>query len=254
MSLEELLARRKALAESPGAALASDLQALTRSRRLFGKNCDELLELLNPLADPASALQLLSVENREGFNRFLDEVDRLLHNAVAAAHSLREHSFRVRDKWLPVDPGDELGVEYHERARVTFAESTTAQLVAGLRIIVQHRKLPRLLGHTAATMGESFTSGIVLDAEDLLRWDRWRPEIREMLEEREERIALDELVTEYRAAVEAFHTWFVAALAERNAALLDELERSRRELVEYERTLFGPPVDPPEQEYRPGGS
>ena len=37
-----------------------------------------------------------------------DEVDRLLHNAAAAAMSLREHSYRVRDKWLQRGHADRL--------------------------------------------------------------------------------------------------------------------------------------------------
>ena len=44
--------------------------------------------------------------------------------------------------------------------RTTFAESRSAQLVEGLRIIVQHKKLPRLLGGLSWTQGEPVKSGV----------------------------------------------------------------------------------------------
>ena len=248
VSLDGRRALRKALAESEGAALHSDIQALARSRRLFEKNCEELLTLLNSTRDTNTALQLFSVENRAGFDRFLDEVDRLLHNALAAAVSLRDHSYRVRDKWMKPEGGDQLRQQHDERVKAVFAESTTAQLVEGLRNIYQHRKLPRLLGHTLVIPGEVFKSSIVFDTDDLLKWDGWRPEIRALLIAREDPISLDELVTEYRAAVDAFHEWFGSAVRQRNTALLGELQKQLHEVVEYERSLFGPAIDDPSRE------
>jgi hypothetical protein len=120
-------------------------------------------------------MRLWAVQNREGFNRFLDEVERLYHNVAAAALSLRDHSYRVRNHWLQPVPSDTLREEHDERVRQVFAESRTAQLVLGLRNIVQHRKLPRLRGHAEWRQGEAFTSKVHLDRDDLLEWDGWSP-------------------------------------------------------------------------------
>jgi hypothetical protein len=192
-------------------------------------------------------MRLMDIENREGFDRFLDEVDRLLHNVVAAAMSLREHSYRVRDKWLRQAQQDTRD-EYDDRVRQVFAESRTAQLVEGLRIIVQHRKLPRLLGHTEWVRGGALTSKIHIDRNDLLEWEKWSPEIRAFLEEGEEEVVLDEIVRDYRAAVIAFHTWFGSALQERNAEALEDLERRRQELADYAAGMFGPAINVPDDE------
>lgn len=52
-------------------------------------------------------------------------------------------------------------------------------------------------------------------------------------------IAVGELVSEYQAAVDSFHNWFGFAVAQRNVLLLKTYDRQRRELVEYEQSLFG---------------
>jgi hypothetical protein len=248
-SLREYNEMKQAMRQSDGARLSSDASALHRSLQVFLGNCDQLLGFMSShLDDPLAQMRLWAVQNREGFARFLDEVERLHHNVAAAALSLRDHSYRVRDKWLQAAPSDTLREEHDERVRQVFAESRTAQLVQGLRIIVQHRKLPRLRGQADWQQGGPFTSKVHLDRDDLLEWDGWSPEVRAFLEKGEEDVELDELVTEYRAAVVGFHTWFGSALRARNADALEDLERRRRELADYAAGMFGPPINDPSSE------
>ena len=247
MSLREYNERKQLLRQSGGALLYSDLLALKRSLGLFVRNCEELLDLLRPTDghDPEATIKLWALQNREEFDRFLDEADRLLHNVVAAAMSLREHSYRVRDKWLPPAESDELRAEHNDRVAKVFARSTTAQLVEGIRIIVQHRKLPGLLGslsYDSAT--EVFESSLHLNRDDLLEWDGWSADLRTYLEG-EEDLDLAEIVPEYREAVVGFHGWFESAVEQRNSAALQRLEDERRELSDYGSSLFGPPVSDP---------
>ena len=239
---------QRALRETDGALLHSDLLALKRSLGVFTGKCDELLGFLRTTDDPDDqlrALQLWSLDNREGFDRFLDEVDRLLHNAVAAAMSLREHSYRVRDKWLQPGHADRLREKHDQHVRQVFTQSETAQLVHGLRNIIQHRKLPRLLGHAGWTRGGPFTSEIHVDADDLLEWDGWTPEMRDALERGEPPVELGEIITAHRYSVVGFHDWFGVALRERNAETLETLERDRMELARYASGMFGPPMSDP---------
>jgi hypothetical protein len=247
-SLSEYQEMEQAMLRSEGALLYSDLVALHRSLQVFLGNCDQLLGFMSShLDDPLTEMRLWAVQNREGFNRFLDEVERLYHNVAAAALSLRDHSYRVRNHWLQPVPSDTLREEHDERVRQVFAESRTAQLVLGLRNIVQHRKLPRLRGHAEWRQGEAFTSKVHLDRDDLLEWDGWSPEVRAFLEG-EEDVVLDELVSEYRTAVVGFHTWFGAAVRGRNAEALADLERRRPELADYASGMFGSPINDPSSE------
>ena len=112
MSLDEYQRRKAVLRDTDGAKLLSDLSALQRSLRVFLGNCEELLRLVtfkDTPEDQVALMELWDLENREALNRFLDEVERLLHNVFAAAMSLREHSKRVREKWLTQDEPTDSG-------------------------------------------------------------------------------------------------------------------------------------------------
>jgi hypothetical protein len=123
-SLNEYNEMKQAMLRSEGALLYSDLLALHRSLQVFLGNCDQLLGFMSShLDDPLTEMRLWAVQNREGFNRFLDEVERLYHNVAAAALSLRDHSYRVRNHWLQPVPSDTLREEHDERVRQVFAES-----------------------------------------------------------------------------------------------------------------------------------
>ena len=247
MSLAEFNEKKSALRQSEGALLRSDLGALKRSLGLFVRNCDELLDFLRATdgRDPEATIKLWALQNREGFDRFLDEADRLLHNVVAAAVSLREHSYRVRDKWLPPAAGDDLRAQHDDRVAEVFARSRTAQLIEGIRNIVQHRKLPRLRGSLSySSAAEVFESNLHLDRDDLLEWDGWSAELRSYLQGEEE-VDLGEIVAAYRDTVVGFHEWFRIAVEQRNAPALERFEQERQEVSDYGSRLFGPPLNDP---------
>jgi hypothetical protein len=233
MSIDEYQEMKQALSQSEGARLSSDLLALERSRGVFLGNCDEFLGFLNTnLNDPPTETLLWDLQDPEGFERFLAEVDRLFHNVAAAAKSLKDHSYRFRDKWLKPDERDTLREEHDERVRQAFAESRSAQLVEGLRNIVQHRELPRPLGYMEGAEGGGFRSEVHFDRDDLLKWKGWNSEIRTALKEGDVDLDLGEVITDYRAAVVDFHGWFRTAVRERNAEALEDFDRRRRELAE----------------------
>jgi hypothetical protein len=118
-------------------------------------------------------------------------------------------------------------------------------LVQGLRNIVQHEKLPRLLGHASHAPGQAFTSKVRFDPDDLLVWKGWNADMRKYLQESGDTVDLDEVVIEYRDAVVGFHEWFASAVRQRNNAALKELERGKKELADYGSTLFGPSLSDP---------
>jgi hypothetical protein len=237
-TVDEYNEMKDALRLSDGALLASDLLALKRSLRVFVANCDELLGHLGITDDQLAAIHLWAIRNREDFDRFLDEVERLHHNVVAAAMTLRQHSYRVRDKWLP--PDERGRDEYEAGARRAFAESRAAELLQGLRVIVQKRKLPELRGHASHVQGGPFESSVRVDLDDLSEWDGWTAATRASLEAGDD-VILEEIVAEYRGAVVEFHGWFRAAVRQRNAAALDDFERGRKQLADYATGMFGGP-------------
>src|SRR5687767_5560473 len=92
-----LFERHAARAKLPGWAIRVDIRSLDRSLRVFNGNQSELDRHLETASDAGEILRLWDRNNPEVFEGFLNEVDRLLHNYLAAAMSLRDHARRIRD-------------------------------------------------------------------------------------------------------------------------------------------------------------
>lgn len=146
---ERLKAARAEVAQSPGALLSDELAGVARSYRLFQANAREFAAFHGRFDTDATArVELWDATNRKLFEAFLGEVDRLLHNYLAAASTLRDHTRRLWRQYPPADPA--LIAEYDQRVREAFTESPLVQFVQRLRNYSTHSQLPvsrgRLLG------------------------------------------------------------------------------------------------------------
>src|SRR5690349_3106692 len=77
---------------SPGMMHINRSHHRTFSLNIFRMNAQELIELSRRVSDPDEALRLWSVENREANLQTHREVTRLVHNFVAAALTLVDHT------------------------------------------------------------------------------------------------------------------------------------------------------------------
>jgi hypothetical protein len=243
-TLEGILQAKAALRDLPGWTVASEMQGLNRSRRVFVGNVRELGRFLQSPKEPQELLQLWDMANREAFDRYLEEVDRMLHNFVAAAMSLRDHSRRLKRKLLPGISTDRLAAEYNERVLETFDAAPVARFVQDLRNFSLHRRLPITNGTLSIDAERSeWDSRIVLIPEDLLKWPKWSAAARAFIEDSEDEIAIHEVLRDYTDRVLAFHTWFRRALLDRHEDALAELQRRSEEVARRFHDAFGDPVE-----------
>jgi hypothetical protein len=243
-TLDELLAAKAALRDLPGWKVAAEVQGLNRSRGVFVGNVRELGRFLRSPEEPHELLQLWDMQNREGFDRYLEEVDRLLHNFVAASMSLRDHSRRLKNKLLPEDPADDLAAEYNQRVRDAFDEAPLARFVQDLRNFSLHRRIPITTGTLSVDARRNeWNSTIVLHPEDLLRWSGWTARAKAFIEASEGEIAIEDVARDYTDRVLAFHNWFRKALLARHDEDLQELRRTSEEVARRFREAFGEPFD-----------
>jgi hypothetical protein len=245
-NLEELQAMRAELWRLEGRTVIQEMNALARTLKVFYGNARELRRALGKLDDPPVDVQILALTDKEGFERFLDEVDRLLHNFVASAISLRDHTERIRRKFLP-PADDDLADLYERRVRQVFADAPVARFVTELRNYTMHARLPIARGHFHMDMAEtSFDATIHLDAEDLLRRGKWSASARAFIEGWEGMMPVDDVVTEYSALVSDSQDWFRGALEARNREAIDEFNRRQEEVARSWQAAWGaPPVSPP---------
>jgi len=244
-TLEQLKAMRNGLRDLPGWTVRAEMEAHARSLRVFTGNDRELARFLGQYQEPANAVHLWALDNVEGFERFLDEIDRLLHNLLSSAMTLRDHTRRVRRKLLPACAEDNLSEKYEVRVDKDFGQAPLPQFVEDLRNFTLHRRLPVATGGLSVTPGVSFETRIVLHPSDLLKWSTWSPVAKRYVESAGDEILMASVLRDYRATVVAFQQWFREALAIRHRAELETLEEEEANVRKLWQRAWGPaPSDP----------
>lgn len=178
---------------------------------VFQRNYDELLTFLDYFCAPSNAFSYSHVDQKWLWHAGMNEIVRLLHNFVAAALSLIDHT-RVLYEEL-YEPHGELA-EYKKKVRVGFAEDPLTQFVIKLRHMTQHYRLPSIENHTE--MSDIKKGGLVgrvniqlrLKVDDLRKFSGWNVPAKKFLAGAGAHVDLHVLITDYHAHVSAFYDWF----------------------------------------------
>lgn len=221
----KIKAARADIFESPGAPLRKELAAVARSYRLFHGNAAELERFLAQYDDPVARHELWVERNRDCFDAFLDEVDRLFHNFLAAAATLRDHTRNLWDKYPPPDPA--LTAQYEKRVKEAFADSPLVQFVQRLRNYTSHTKLPLALGRFSWTPEAGEKSTTILPKASLLEWDGWTTTARRFIESHAGDLDLRQILWDYVKCVDEFNQWFGHAFVGGHLPAFDDLDARR---------------------------
>jgi len=222
LSNGELLAMRDS---APGMQVEMQLRRLDTSYFVFMGNRQDLDKVVTALSDHDS-LWLRAVENREKHHTVLCDVVRRLHNLVAAVKTLVDHTRVVLDA---LDIQGDLKEEYDARVKRDFG-SPEHTFVQKLRDYTLHYRFPPIVDTMHWQVGEvpgrgTLDMGIVLDTKQLLDWNNWNKEERQLIATYEDGgVPLGMVVQRYADAVTQFYRWFFGAL---RAVYHDELENLR---------------------------
>lgn len=180
------------------------------SRAVFQRNYEELLTFLEYFCAPSVAFSYSPVDQKWLWYDGMDEIIRLLHNFVAAALSLVDHT-RVLYRQL-YEPRGEL-LEYQGKVTAAFLEDPDIQFVIKLRQMAQHYRLPSLENHTEVSDVQNGIAGTAriqlrLKAEDLRQFDGWNAPAEVFLAAAGSHIDLRSVITTYFGKVSAFYEWF----------------------------------------------
>jgi hypothetical protein len=203
------------MVDSPGTNLrgreaARRVNQFRSSWVVFRRNYEELVSFLDYLCAPTVAFSYSPVEQKWLWHDGMHEVTRLLHNFVAAALSLIDHT-RVLYRQL-YEP-DGLMPDYPLKVRTAFAEHPLTQFIVTLRHMAQHYRLPSLESHTEIEDVVNGVAGSVriqlrLRSDDLRQFDRWNASAKLYLDSAGAHLDLKEVVTAYHDHVLAFYEWF----------------------------------------------
>ncbi len=104
-------------------------------------NAQELIEIARRMNDPDEGIRLMSVANREAGSQTHREVTRRVHNFVAAALTLVEHTRIFMRKNYSDTP---ILDRYQTKIDADFKDEPLVQFVQNLRNYILHNGLPRL--------------------------------------------------------------------------------------------------------------
>lgn len=216
----------KQLKATPEYLLVEEIRGFKRSISLFGGNYQQLKEQIEFFEDAQKSLHLDQAGNYQEKLYFQSEIMRLLHNYVASALSLIDHS-RIHYRKLY-----ENGIfpEYQQRVDRVFDKDPLANFVKGLRQYFQHYGLPGMYFQTSWRKDHpTFIRTIHLRNEELKEFD-WKAKAREYLEAQTTDINLTDLIDAYQSKVADFYEWFQLMQEELHATEIAKVDEMRAEI------------------------
>lgn len=157
--------------ECEGERVSHNLEELHATFFIFSANREQLLTAIQAFEHPPNMSALWTVENRTVLRHFHKEIARLLHNYLASAATLIDHTrIFVRDLYQDKPFYD----DYKKKKDDTFKTSELAGFIKGLRNWMLHKGLAPTVARVSGTgTTTSPLSAIVLSCEKLKTWDRW---------------------------------------------------------------------------------
>lgn len=218
-----LEAAQRRIAEHPGYLEKQLCDGIARTvYAVLVPNRDALLALLDKAASDAElAVGLFQNVGRPVVRtRFEGAVMRGLHNYVASAMTLVEHTRRVmRDRSGPI-------VEEFERRKHQVVANPEVPFVQGLRNYVLHHSLP-FVGHEVRLQPQPnviATSEIQLSARELAHWEGWSATTRAFIESHGEALTLRPIIRRHSELVIELNLGLYEQLADANADALAEVK------------------------------
>jgi len=188
----------------PEHKLYQDLQGIDISISTFHSNYIIVDNFLTSLTSDERTSRIFLVRNRDKLLEAGRHVVFCLHNYVASAQSLVDHSRNLYEGKLnkTIQPFP----AYKERVKKEFADDSLARFVICLRQYCQHYKAPSISVITTFPEGHP-TRKIQLPLSSLLTFDRWNSEAKAFLSTIEGGVDIHQVATIYHDRVLAFHQW-----------------------------------------------
>lgn len=200
--------RIKQIEGSEGARLYRLVRALQVSVRTYSVNWKELKGSIEDLSRPPLFPGIWAPENSQAFDEFLAEITRFLHNFLASATTLIDHTRVFVDETAL---GSQFKAEYQRQIQLMFKNAPHATFVKDLRNLTVHRGFPTSkvqLRMEPPLDNASVSVALMLDVSALKKWGGWTKPSRAMLDGLKTDLVLLEVLSKYHKDIEAFYHWF----------------------------------------------
>jgi hypothetical protein len=195
----------------------------------FSKNGIELRDLLKRYEDPNQAMLRALQTRSPDDNQFRADTIRALHNFLAAAGSLVEHT---RNFMREVYAGQPFLREYEKRIESEIRSSGLVRFVHDLRNYMLHKGIPLVRSSLEVRSGEQPKFSVALDLARMRTWDRWTPEARAYMDSQPDHVRISMIVEPYLEKIVYFHQWVTNRRQDVDRQVMEELHKLQEQLRE----------------------
>jgi hypothetical protein len=198
--------RHKQILAHPGKKYLDTLMTYSISKNILAGNGVQLRKLLELLEDSQRALHLCTPDERDQLRMLQSEVVRHLHNFLASARTLVDHTRAIMN--------DPFIIEAHRteyRAEVTrvFAGDPLIGFMHDMRNFALHRSIPiTFLQLSLHPTSGQFDSAVLVDLDKMADWDGWRSGGKAFIGSHRPTIRIMALVGGYEDNIRKFYEWF----------------------------------------------
>jgi hypothetical protein len=213
--------------EMPEYQRLKNIRQFSLSLKVFSGNTLQLKSLLDFGKDPKNFVHLGIPKKRPELQFFQLQIVRLLHNFVASAKSLVDHSRRFyQDNYK----SNGQFKDYEEQVKIQFAENPLAQFVNCFRQYCQHYEPPPI-GSKLNILSEN-PHAVFLTKKKLLKFDKWNAPAKTFLQNAQDQIDLYDIVLQYEQLVSEFYAWVNSRLMEIHSADCAIVEQKNKEIIQ----------------------
>ncbi len=188
---------------------------------ILSGNFAKLSKTLLHFENLKNALELMDQNNREATEKYHNEISRLLHNFLASAKTLIDHTRIFVNKYYR---GTIIFQLYTNKLKNEFVDDGLSKFIQDLRNFILHQGLP----YTGLILKPDLETTVYLDRDLMLDWDKWTALSRNYLSSQPERIRIYDFVNAYTQKVDVFNHWLNREIKNYHEKDLEELGLLRK--------------------------
>lgn len=224
--------RHDAYDQSREMEIYRNLKALQSSFQVFETNFHELIGCLEPLTDARESLSVYNQQKMENVDALIAKTKRLLHNFLASAKSLVDHTRVIVNRLY--ERHQFLG-EYQSKVKQDLAQKPVQKFVQHLRNYTQHYTLPILA--LQINFSDDLNFNVKMDVNLLKKWDGWGSS-KSYLETVGDDFCIVALASEYYALIYDFYDWLINRQQELHQTDFENLRKMEEELMIMEEQII----------------
>lgn len=201
------------------------LFAYGSTKDILAMNCYEVLRFVQEIESGRFTEVALDRSRRLEYRVFENHLIRYVHNFLAAAKTLVDHT---RNMMRSADIVEAHRAAYQAEVNSNFLDPLS-RFIGDFRNYTLHFGLPKLV-HTYSVDDERWQVGLNLRA--LRPWASWTSASLEFIQSQPDRIRLSWLVASYQTKAMSLHTWILDSFITYYAGRFEEFESLRAKVFE----------------------